>query len=126
MPGRPVPQGSLSAFVSASTGRVVSPQKPKLKAWRALVARAARMAARNHTLLMAGPKAVKLTFYIHAPQKPQHEKPIGKTSGDTDKYTRGCLDAMEGVLYDNDSQVVEIIARKLYGSEGVHIVVSEG
>lgn len=125
--GKPVPQGSMSGFVSATTGRIVMPQKPAVRAWRGLIAAAAKSATRNRKVMMGGPKRVVLTFYLEPPKKPPHERPIGRV-GDLDKLVRSCLDALTGVLFDDDSQVCEIAAYKAYSggmAAGVHVSVSD-
>ena len=46
---------------------------------------------------------------------------------DIDNIVKIVMDALNGIAYDDDSQVVEIKARKIYalGYEGVHINVEE-
>lgn len=52
------------------------------------------------------------------------EKPIKRP--DTDNYAKAVLDAMNGVLYKDDSQVVSLHAKKVYDAvAGVDIMVRE-
>lgn len=46
---------------------------------------------------------------------------------DIDNIVKIVMDALNGIAYDDDSQVVEIKARKIYalGYEGVHVNVEE-
>ena len=116
--GTPVPQGSLSAFVSHTTKKIISPQKPKLVAWRKLIAAAAVSAIRNYRheqLKVDGPKRVWLVFYLARPKKPKHERHV--TKPDIDKLARSCLDAITGTLVLDDSQVAELYASKEYVGE---------
>lgn len=49
----------------------------------------------------------------------QH-KPIVKP--DTDNYVKSALDALNGVLWEDDSQIVKITAEKRYGEKGKIII----
>lgn len=42
---------------------------------------------------------------------------------DVDKLTRNALDAMKGVVYSDDGQVAELVARKVFG-EPARVVIS--
>ena len=44
---------------------------------------------------------------------------------DVDKLVRALLDGMAGTVFRNDSQVVELFARKQYGAPCAHVVVYE-
>lgn len=47
-----------------------------------------------------------------------------RKSGDLDKRLGVCLDALQGVLYDNDSQITELIARRHDDPTNPRIVVT--
>jgi Holliday junction resolvase RusA-like endonuclease len=48
------------------------------------------------------------------------------TKPDTDKLIRSVLDALTGIVWTDDSQVVEILARKQFGIQpGVDIIIEE-
>ncbi len=117
----------MSGFVSATTGRIVMPQKPAVRDWRKLVADAARMASRNVKVDMACAKSVKLMFFVRRPKSATRLRPTVPPDGD--KLLRACLDAMKGVLYDDDAQVCEIIVHKMYetdkDAEGVQVTVAD-
>jgi Holliday junction resolvase RusA-like endonuclease len=77
----------------------------------------------------------------HRPAPPWHSGPIGMAlefvigraggsssipTGDVDNYAKAVLDALQGLLYVNDRQVVDLVSRKRYHTEaepwtGVHI-----
>ena len=127
--GRPVPQGSMRPIVSQSTGRAFVKQSPPLAVWRADVAEAARRAGVS---LEAGPVALGAVFSFPRPKghmgtgrnagrlrASAPARPINRAQGDVDKLLRAVLDALSGVAYLDDSQVVEIAsARKRYCDHG--------
>lgn len=59
------------------------------------------------------PIQIQVDFVFQAPKK---KHGIYKTSRpDTDKLLRGLCDALTGILFRDDSQVVLVVARKVYG-----------
>ena len=48
--------------------------------------------------------------------------PTGRNVGDVDKHCRACMDALTGILYYDDSQVVDITAKKRFASRDQVIV----
>lgn len=140
--GTPAPKGSSRAFVVPGTNRaVVAPSgsaanKKALKGWDAAVREAASAAV--------GPVAappfvetslrVEITFRLARPSgqwgrrglKPSAPK-YPMTKPDLDKLARSTADSMKGIVYDDDSRIVEKVLRKLYadpGREGATIVVT--
>lgn len=120
--GKPITQGSMRAFVSKATGRAVIERGTKeLRAWRSVVAQAAR-SAMGPLSPLASPVKVSATFVLESPKKPKRAWP----RGDTDKLCRALGDAMTGIVYEDDAQICEWSARKTYGSPARAIVeVSE-
>ena len=51
--------------------------------------------------------------------------PTARTVGDIEKLCRSVSDALTGVLFDDDSQVVELHARKLYSDSALTIITLE-
>ena len=58
-----------------------------------------------------GPIGVKISFGIAAPINQKHGYP---KRPDLDKLVRGVLDALTGVCYRDDSQVVTLTAQKVW------------
>ena len=121
--GVPQPQGSSRAFVRG--GRpVVTSDNPSLRHWRDLVAYAASQALWSWTRV-AGPVTVTLSFALPRPKTARRAYPI--TRPDVDKLARGVLDALTGVVFDDDAQVVALVATKHYAeadaTPGVEVVV---
>lgn len=117
--GKPEPQGSARAFVPKGWSRaVITSDNPKNKNWRATVHIAARKALKAAKgQLFDGPVKVSAIFYLPRPKALKGEKPH-TTRPDADKLTRSILDAMTGVLYADDGQVVELDISKRYALVG--------
>jgi Holliday junction resolvase RusA-like endonuclease len=126
--GTPIPQGSMRAFMPKNCSQpIVTSDNVKLKPWRKLVAQLANLEMRKRDYIQIGknvPVRLILDFYF---DKPKSVKMIDKiTKPDLDKLVRSCGDSLTGIVYEDDSQVTEIVARKLYGSPArVEIEVQE-
>jgi crossover junction endodeoxyribonuclease RusA len=117
--GTPAPQGSHRAFVNRRTGRaVVTDDSPATRPWRTDV-RAAAMEAMERP--MTGPIMLRLLFLFVRPKAhrgkggllpsaPRHKV----TRPDLDKVQRSTLDALTGIAYLDDAQVVAIFASKAW------------
>jgi len=127
--GEPIPQGSMRAFMpEKSKFPVVTSDNPRLKKWRKLVAQCSGLAMRKADFIQIArqtPVRLTLDFYF---DKPKSEKGIDKvTRPDLDKCVRAIQDAMTTAgVYEDDAQVTELCARKLFGSPArVEIQVEE-
>lgn len=76
--------------------------------------------------LLDGPVAVELLFLIPRPKTVVRQYPTGRYEGDLDKHARAILDAMTGIVYKDDSQVVDMPVKKRYtdGQPGVWATIS--
>lgn len=125
--GVPVPQGSKRVF----NGRLVDVNHARLREWRALVGGAVEQLG-----WFDGPVRVELNFYLPRPKGHFGAKGIRPSAPgrpavrpDVDKLVRACLDSMTGVVFRDDSQVVTLLARKLYADgrqPGVVIEIEAG
>jgi Holliday junction resolvase RusA-like endonuclease len=116
------PAGSKRAFVNPKTGRAIVTDANRSSApWKREVAEAAR-AAMNGDLLIDGP--INLTIVFHVPRPKGHfgkrglrpsAPPYPAVKPDLLKLARGVEDALVGVVYRDDSQIVIEQLRKLYG-----------
>jgi Holliday junction resolvase RusA-like endonuclease len=132
-PGLPVTQGSKRAVTNKYTGKIMLLESDKLKPWRAQVALAARQAMWGElltepvTVIMKfgfpRPKSHYGTGRNHAKIKPTAPKhPASKP--DLDKLQRAIFDALTGVIWRDDCQVVGVSAVKVYaGNPGVNVEV---
>ena len=115
--GAPVPQGSMKVI----HGRVLHSQGSALAVWRSTVAFSAKLAG-------ATPKegAIEMWLVFIMPRPKTVKRPYPTVPPDLDKLIRGVLDALTGICYIDDAQVVEIHAHKIYGnSPGVEVRLAE-
>ena len=119
VPGRPVPQGSKRVI----NGRLIDVNHSELSFWRAEVARG--MYALDSPVL-TGPVSVTLDFFFARPQGHFGKKGLRKSAPkhpavrpDLDKLVRAVLDALTGVAFRDDAQVVTLTARKRYCEDNV-------
>lgn len=96
--GDPVPQGRPRFARRGTFVTVYDP--PKSKAWKEVVIDQAMKAGIEP---LAGPLSISLVFRIKRPKKPVNPYPVG----DWDNYTKGVKDALNGIAYKDDVQVVE-------------------
>lgn len=122
---RPVPQGSMTASYNRKQGvaHVHHVQGSALALWRASIREAARAAGAT---LSPSAISVRVVFGMPRPKaqtqwrqgklvpKMQHYYDRPKVAPDIDKLLRGVLDALTGICYADDAQVVEIYASKVY------------
>jgi crossover junction endodeoxyribonuclease RusA len=125
--GTPRPQGSTRAFIPKGWSRpIITTDNEKLKPWRQEIAGTA--AALDVEIFKAHtPLSITLRFYFARPASVSPRKRPGMTvKPDGDKLLRAVLDALTGILYPDDAQVVRFAIEKLYGSpERVEIELQE-
>lgn len=140
VPGIPQPGGSKKGFVNPRTRRVVIVEDAKRnKDWRAVVSLAARETYEGTPL--QGPLSLRVTFYL---PRPRGHYRTGRnahalrdsaphfptTKPDTTKLLRSTEDALSGILWGDDSQIVKQYAAKRYvgdeaGQPGAWIELKE-
>lgn len=122
VPGRPRPQGSKRPIPTKAGVRLVE-QVRGLPDWRAQVRHEAWQACpRGPTDLPVG---VHLSFVFARPKGHYRANgdlflsaplwPAKRSVGDLDKLCRAVFDAVTGVMIVDDSQVVTVVARKVFG-----------
>lgn len=144
VPGRPVPQGSKTAFVNKKTGKpVVVDKDVRLPAWRMKVTAYAIDAQQNSPLIhhvpLRGAIGIKVDFVLDRPKshygtgrnadKVKESAPKYPASmPDIDKLLRAIFDALtDAQVWEDDGQVVWCQTGKHYvdhtwpGGEGVHV-----
>lgn len=125
--GVPQPAGSKRAFNHATTGRVVVVDDArKSRPWKQEVAGAANMAAGSFRGLLDGPLRLELVFWM---PRPKGHYGTGRNAGkvrpsaprfpavkpDVLKLARAVEDALSGIVYRDDAQIVDEVLRKVYG-----------
>jgi len=131
VPGLPKPKGSKNAFVipgrSGARPRavLVDQNSHDLKSWAHSVSAEARLHAPD--ALIEGPVEMRLMFYVKAPKSLRKTVPSFATKKpDLDKLTRAVWDSLSGVLYRDDSQVIQATISKQYGDQlGVQVQLCE-
>lgn len=132
--GAPAQQGSKTARTSkAGATYMHEGNRAQLEPWRASVAAAATAAMRGRAPL-DGPLELDVAFMFGRPRahfrtgrhagelKPS--APIYRDqTPDLDKLVRAIGDALKGIAIVDDSSVVELRARKCYGSPGAHVAI---
>lgn len=109
------PKGSTRAFVPKGWTRpIITTDNPKSKGWQQLVAEQAQTVARDG--LFVGPVVLAVVFHLPRPQSLPKKVLHHTKKPDLDKLVRSTKDALKGVLYNDDAQVVELHARKVYAA----------
>lgn len=110
--GRPAPQGSKK---SIGNNRFIESSK-YLPAWRFAVKDAAEQAVTTEGWArVSGPVELEVMFYLDRPSSVSRtQRPQPTVAPDLDKLIRAVGDALTGVVYDDDSQVIRVLAWKAY------------
>lgn len=125
---KPEPQGSTRAWVIPGTNRAsVTTDNPKMKPFRSEVTRMALSCLQDPgpMFVKGTPVRVEMVFTFRKPASAKKRfHPVVKP--DIDKLQRAILDALTGVAFDDDAQVVVAVANKKYGAlESASVVVTE-
>ena len=119
------PQGSKTAFINKRTGRAVLAEGRRGKAretfkdWRGAVADAARgWQGENMLELLDEPVRLEVVFRLPKPASGPKWRLWARSRPDLDKLCRSVLDALTGVIFVDDSRVVELLASKPYAVDG--------
>lgn len=119
--GAPVPQGSMIGRQLPNGRIVVVPQTPApLKAWR----KAIGMIGGTTLPKLTGPVVVQLHFRLARGRTVTRDLPT--VTPDLDKLSRAVLDALTGIAWEDDAQVVELHARKTYSDDGPGVWIRVG
>lgn len=130
--GIPIPQGSLRAFARNGKAWATS-DNPRTRPWKAAVtaeaANAVQAAGLETPAYDRRPVAVAITFPLPRPKGHYGKRGLlpsapkyPATLPDLDKLVRAILDALTGIVWRDDAQVVALEAYKRYSDELVTIV----
>jgi len=108
VPGEPQPKGSTRSFV-AKTGKVVTTaDNPDTKPWQGVIATFVRQEIGSTISIPTGPVSLDLEFVMpRRKAEPKRVTPAHTRKPDLDKLTRAVLDAIKGLAYTDDNQVVQ-------------------
>ncbi len=129
--GIPAPKGSTKAFIPKGWNRAIVTETNKhTRPWAAIVKGAAIDAVKDvHIAFPEGPISIDLRFLMPRPVSLPKKVVHHTKKPDCDKLVRAILDALKGIIWSDDSQVVEIRAQKFYAREaerpGVSVIVKE-
>lgn len=125
--GIPQTKGSSRAFVITPRGggrprAVVTNDNPKTKGWQQTIAEAVAVTLVGDPIrprFLDGPVAVEVIFHLPRPKALLTRSKAGQIiphtkKPDLDKLARACKDALTGVVWNDDAQVTDLIARKRY------------
>ncbi len=130
--GTPVPQGSARAFVVGNRAVVVTQGRAPIVAWRSSIATEARDAM-GAAPPFVGPVSVRLEFrpssrpashYLPAnARRPVRQLRLDAptwhaSAPDADKLARAALDALSGVVFEDDRQVATLLVTTRWPIEG--------
>lgn len=128
--GKPESQGSIRAFMPKGWKRpILTSTNKNLKKWRSGLGEKAAEAISEVADIdfpLHSKIAVKVSvLFAFIPPKSNKGKYTYKTTRpDLDKLIRSTLDAMTGIVYEDDSQVVKVEASKVFRTEAyVHVWV---
>ncbi|MFD2116370.1 RusA family crossover junction endodeoxyribonuclease [Paenibacillus yanchengensis] len=118
--GEPVAQGRPKFTTAGGFARAYDPKKSR--DYKDYVKIAAAEYAPSE--LLEGPLAVMIIAYRSIPKSFSKRKTAAAEAGeiypttkpDADNYLKGVKDALKGVMWKDDSQVVDAYARKRYSS----------
>lgn len=125
VPGTPVPQGSMKAFVVRGRAILKPDNEKELHAWREKIARAVTLASGGRLIGDNVPITVRATFRLQPPVTMPKGRIAATVAPDADKLLRAVLDGMtineygsigKLGLYVDDKQVIDAHAVKVYAT----------
>lgn len=122
--GIPAGQGRISFDPHSRRG--YHSNRAKLHPWRDAIRAAAQAVI---AAPLEGPVSLEATITVPKPvsaPKTRTTWPVTRTSGDWDHHGRAISDALTGVAYLDDSQVVEGLVAKVYPGEGIDALDQPG
>ena len=131
--GLPRPQGSKRAFVTASGKATLVESCKQLPAWRQDVATMARRAVEREAWTYPAEVSLRVLFLFSRPKSHLTSKGVlrkgapqrPRSRNDIEKLCRSICDAMTGIAFEDDGNVVSLSAHKRYtfGEPGAVVIV---
>jgi Holliday junction resolvase RusA-like endonuclease len=118
--GVPQPKGSMKGFVvrtrAGKSRAVVTEDNKRTRPWASLIRAAAIDACASPDIVFPRDVPVRLSVLFTLPRPVSLPKRVTAPTKkpDLDKLTRAAKDALTGVVWQDDSQVVELTVRKRY------------
>jgi Holliday junction resolvase RusA-like endonuclease len=119
IPGEPVPQPRPRVSTRGGFARAYVPAKHPVHAYRAAIANAARAAGAG---VHGEPVSVVIDFVWERPKSHLRKSGVKPDAPvlprpDLDNTTKAVLDSLNGVAWEDDSQVQRLVVEKSYGPE---------
>ncbi len=119
VPGEPVPQPRPRVSTRGGFARAYVPAKHPVHAYRAAIANAARAAGAG---VHGEPVSVVIDFVWERPKSHLRKSGVKPDAPvlprpDLDNTTKAVLDSLNGVAWEDDSQVQRLVVEKSYGPE---------
>lgn len=119
VPGEPVPQPRPRVSTRGGFARAYVPAKHPVHAYRDAIATAARAAGAG---VHGEPVSVVIEFVWERPKSHMRKSGIKPDAPalprpDLDNTTKAVLDSLNGVAWEDDSQVQRLVVEKSYGPE---------
>ena len=119
VPGEPVPQPRPRVSTRGGFARAYVPAKHPVHAYRDAIAAAARVAGAG---VHGEPVSVVIDFVWERPKSHMRKSGVRPDAPvlprpDLDNTTKAVLDSLNGVAWEDDSQVQRLVVEKSYGPE---------
>ncbi len=121
---KPQPQGSTRWFIPKGWTRpIITTDNKNLKPYRQQVAETA-FSYCGEPLARHVPARLTLRFYLERPPSIPKKRTHHVVKPDLDKLIRSTGDALKGIAYHDDGQIVSLACEKFYGTpERVEITI---
>jgi len=114
--GTPVPK-ERPRIIQKKSGSSFAYTPKRTKEWEEIIAWAGLQKIKKP---LEGPLRVELLFLLPKPKKTKNAYPIFKS--DVDNLSKSTIDALNGIAFLDDGQIIELYVRKQYGDRvGVEI-----
>lgn len=110
----PAAKGSMRGFVVNGRAIVTDSKGPRVKAFAAALRDAALEALTKSGLACSVDQPMEIQAAIYLPRPRATDRAEPWVAPDLDKLCRNVLDALTGVVYDDDSRVTRLVVQKKY------------
>lgn len=121
VPGLPIAQPRQRHAVIAGHVRNYTPTDAPVNSFKAAARLLAKAAHRGE--LITGPVRLTVDFVFPVPKKLKSNYVTKRP--DADNLAKGVMDALNLVIWKDDSQVAELIVRKMYGFAQTNVTIEE-
>jgi len=129
--GKPVAKGRARVTIRGGFARAYTPDKTVR--YEKLIAHEARLAMLGKALF-EGPVSMMLSIYLCIPRAWNKKKRLSAINGDiypitkpdSDNICKGVSDALNGIIYKDDSQIVDhLISKRYCDNPRIEVIIKE-